>query len=91
MSLPTFCIRKNYPVDYDKISAGNYTPTGWQNRKLAEVAPLGFVTPYAGSKPSEDIAEVTACFLTYPETQWENVMTLAGEKVNRSLTKSWQW
>ena len=38
--------------------------------KLAEVAPLGFVTPYAGSKPSEDIAEVTACFLTYPEAQW---------------------
>lgn len=83
--------KKNYPVDNDKISAGNYTPTGWQNRKLAEVAPLGFVTPYAGSKPSEDIAEVTACFLTYPEAQWENVMTLAGEKGKPTLTKSWQW
>jgi len=93
--------KKNYPVDYDKISAGNYTPTGWQNRKLAEVAPLGFVTPYAGSKPSEDIAEVTACFLTYPEAQWENVMTLAGEKgkpiidqklamVKKYMKDSWQ-
>ena len=90
-----------YEIDYDKISAGNYTPTGWQNRKLAEVAPLGFVTPYAGSKPSEDIAEVTACFLTYPETQWENVMTLAGEKgkpiidqklamVKKYMKDSWQ-
>lgn len=72
--------KKNYPVEYDKISAGNYTPTGWQNRKLPEVAPLGFVTPYAGSKPSEDIAEVTACYLTYPKEQWNEVMDLAGEK-----------
>lgn len=72
--------KKNYPVEYDKISAGNYVPTGWQNRSLETVAPLGFVTPYAGSKPSEDIAEVTACYLTYTDQQWNNVMTLAGEK-----------
>lgn len=72
--------KKNYPVEYDKISAGKYTPTGWQNRKLPKVAPLGFVTPYAGSKPSEDIAEVTACYLTYPAEQWNEVMDLAGEE-----------
>lgn len=79
--------RKNYPVDYDKISAGNYVPTGWQNRKLKDVAPLGFVTPYAGSKPSEDIAEVTACYLTYPESQWNEVMELAGESGSAIITK----
>lgn len=41
---------------------------------------MGFVTPYAGSQPSEDIAEVTACYLTYPVEQWNDVMTLAGVK-----------
>lgn len=71
---------KTYPTEeFDKISAGNYTPSGWQNRKLQEVAPLGFVTPYAGSQPREDIAEVTACYLTYPVEQWNQVMELAGE------------
>ena len=59
--------KKVYTVEFDKISAGNYVPTGWQNRSLETVAPLGFVTPYAGSQPREDIAEVTACYLTYPE------------------------
>lgn len=71
---------KNYPVEFDKISAGNYTPTGWQNRKLEVVAPLGFVTPYAGSQPREDVADLTACYLTYPQAQWDHVIELAGEK-----------
>ena len=72
--------KKKYPVEYDKISAGNYVPTGWQNRSLEQVAPMGFVTPYGGSQPSEDIAEVTACFLTYTDSQWDNVIALAGEE-----------
>ena len=72
--------KKAYTVEFDKISAGNYVPTGWQNRSLETVAPLGFVTPYAGSQPREDIAEVTACYLTYPAEQWNEVISLAGEK-----------
>lgn len=81
--------KKNYPVDYDKISAGNYVPSGWHNRDLETVAPLGFVTPYAGSQPSEDIAEVTACYLTYSPEQWNEVLELAGDDgtaiINRKL------
>lgn len=70
--------KKSYPLDYEKISAGNYRPTGWHNRSLEDVAPLGFVTPYAGSKGSEDIAEMTACYLTYPKARWNELMELAG-------------
>lgn len=72
--------KKSYPIDYEKISAGDYRPSGWQNRSLADVAPLGLITPYAGSKPSEDIAEMTACYLTYPDEQWNGVLQLAGEE-----------
>ena len=28
----------------------------------------------------EDIAEVTACYLTYPAEQWDEVIALAGDK-----------
>lgn len=70
---------KNYPQEYNLISAGNYAPTGWANRNLSDVAPLGFVTSYAGSEPREDIAEITATYLTYTDEQWDEVWKLAGE------------
>ncbi len=71
---------KNYPQEYNLISAGNYAPSGWNNRKLSEAAPLGFVTSYAGSEPREDIAEITATYLTYTDEQWDEVWKYAGDE-----------
>lgn len=71
---------KDYPQEYNLISAGNYAPSGWNNRKLSEAAPLGFVTSYAGSEPREDIAEITATYLTYTDEQWDEVWKYAGDK-----------
>ena len=71
---------KDYPQEYNLISAGNYAPSGWSNRKLSEAAPLGFVTSYAGSEPREDIAEITATYLTYTDEQWDEVWKYAGDE-----------
>lgn len=71
----------DYPVEYNTLSEGHYSPTGWQNRKtMAEYAPFGFVTNYASSQPGEDIAEVTARYLTWTDAEWEALEAGAGEE-----------
>ena len=63
---------KNYPVEYNQLSEGHYSPSGWNNRtNIAQYAPYGFVTAYGSSQPTEDIAEVTACYLTWSQEQWD--------------------
>ena len=69
---------REYPQEYNLISAASYSPTGWINRTLADAAPLGFVTPYASSEPVEDIAEITSCYLTYTDAEWNEVWAAAG-------------
>ena len=72
---------KNYPVEYNNLSEGHYSPSGWNNRnKLSDYAPFGFVTAYGSSQPGEDIAEMTACFLTWTPAQWETLKGGAGEE-----------
>ena len=63
---------KDYPTEYNKLSEGRYSPSGWNNRKkISDYAPYGFVTAYGSSQPGEDIAEVTACYLTWTQAQWD--------------------
>lgn len=76
----------NYPQEYNLISAGDYLPSGWNNRKkVSEYASLGFVSSYAGSKAVEDITEVTACYITFTDAQWAEVWANAGEEGTRKL------
>lgn len=69
---------KDYPQEYNTISAANYLPSGWQNRTAAEAAALGFITPYAGSSDVEDITEITACYITNSDAQNATVKAQAG-------------
>lgn len=72
---------KVYPVDYNKLSEGHYSPSGWHNRRnMEDYAPYGFVTAYGSSQPGEDIAEMTACLLTWTDAQWEELKEGAGEE-----------
>lgn len=72
--------QKNYPVEYNTLSEGHYSPSGWHNRKtMADYAPFGFVTAYGSSEPREDIAEVTAAYLTWPPGEWTQLKNGAGE------------
>lgn len=71
---------KPYPIEYNTLSEGHYSPSGWHNRnKLSDYAPFGFVTAYGSSQPVEDIAEVTACFLTWNKGEWDTLQKGAGE------------
>lgn len=70
----------DYPTEYNTLSEGHYSPSGWNNRTDAEVRPFGCVTAYAASEPGEDIAEVTATYLTWTDAQWETCRTQAGDE-----------
>lgn len=69
---------KNYPVEYNEISASDYSPTGWQNRTDLQAWKLGFVTPYASMEPQEDFVEVIANYLVKPDSFWTNMLANAG-------------
>lgn len=72
---------KDYPVEYNKLSEGHYSPSGWNNRhNMSDYAPFGFVTAYGSSQPGEDIAEMTACYLTWTDREWEELQAGAGEE-----------
>ena len=69
---------KNFPVEFNTISASDYAPTTWQNRSDAEAYRLGFVSPYAGNLPNEDFVEVLARYLTRSDATWNAMLTTAG-------------
>lgn len=74
-----------WPQDYNLISAKDYSPSAWHNRNFGEAAKLGFVTQYAGSQAREDIAEVTACYITYTDKDWQKVWNAAGEEGGKMI------
>lgn len=78
----------NYPQEYNLISAEDYRPSGWHNRhELADYASLGFITDYAGSMPVEDITEVTCCYVTFTDEEWNAVFEAAGEQGRAKLNQ----
>lgn len=72
---------------YNLISASDYAPSSWHNRKFEEAAALGFISSYAGSQPREDIAEVTARYITNTDADWERLRAAAGEEGNKKLNQ----
>jgi len=71
--------KKNYPVQFNQISKGLYSPLGWQNKSASEAASLGFVSPYAASQIREDFVEIIANYLIKSDTEWNNILTLASK------------
>ncbi len=72
--------KKNYPTEYNQISAADYSATGWQNRTEQQAWKLGFVTPYAGMEPQEDFVEVIANYLVKPDGFWENMLAMQEQR-----------
>jgi substrate import-associated zinc metallohydrolase lipoprotein len=68
---------KNYPTEFQTISASDYGPLTWQNRTDAQAAKLGFVSNYAGKLPDEDFVEVLARYLTRDEATWNAMLVTA--------------
>lgn len=58
---------KNYPMNYNEISAGKYSSSGWQNRSEKQAWELGFITPYSSKEPQEDFVEMISNYVTNPK------------------------
>lgn len=71
---------KMYPNDFEQISAGNYTPMGWQYLTESEAAKKGFVSVYSASQAREDFVEIIANYLVKTDKDWNNTLMLAGEE-----------
>lgn len=71
---------KDYPTDYNLISSGNYSSSGWQNRSDQEAWSLGFVTPYASNEPREDFVEMISVYITEID-YWNKMMAYSGTNV----------
>jgi substrate import-associated zinc metallohydrolase lipoprotein len=80
----------NYPVEYRALSEGHYSPSGWTNRTDPwEYAPYGFVTNYGSSEPDEDMAEITACYLSWTQAQWDELRMNAMIDENGNPAEGW--
>lgn len=78
----------DYPQEYNLISANDYRPNAWFNWKTTQdYASLGFISSYAGSMPVEDITEVTCCFVTFTDEEWDSVFLAAGEEGRKKLNQ----
>lgn len=67
---------KIYPTEFREISNGHYVPSEWRDRGV-EISSEGFVTGYAASEYNEDFAETVACYITYTDARWEQLLDAA--------------
>ncbi len=68
---------RNFPVDFNLISAGKYHTSDWINVDDDEAPTEGFVTGYASSEPNEDIAELFSTYVTSTDKVWNQIMNQA--------------
>ena len=62
---------KNYPTDFQEVSAGKYHTGDWINVDDADAPLEGFVTGYASSEYNEDFAEIYATYITSSDKSWQ--------------------
>ncbi|WP_155993520.1 putative zinc-binding metallopeptidase [Prevotella sp. P6B1] len=68
---------RNFPTDFNLISAGKYHTSDWINVDDDEAPLEGFVTGYASSEPNEDMAEVFSTYVTSTDKVWNQIMNQA--------------
>ena len=70
---------KVYPKEFEQLTPGTYSPTGWQNRSDKEARHMGYVGAYASSQPREDFVETIARFITKSDADWQALLDEAAE------------
>ena len=68
---------KNYPKEYESISAGHYETEGWAGRADTTAWQLGFVSNYGSSQAREDFVEIIANYIVKDDAWWANTLTVA--------------
>lgn len=71
---------KDYPPDFEKISEGRYVSGDWYLETDQHALQTGFVSAYAMSEPREDIAELTAEYITHDADYWQKLLSNAGQQ-----------
>ena len=69
---------KNYPTDFQEISAGKYHTSDWVNVEDADAPKQGFVTGYASGEYNEDFAEVFSTYVTSTDKVWNQILLQTG-------------
>lgn len=78
----------DFPVEFNEISAADYDPSTWFNRKTeSDFLPLGFITAYAGSQPREDFVETLSRYVTWPHEEWNRRVAAAGAEGGAKMVK----
>lgn len=65
------------PTAFNTISSGLYDAMGWAQKSDTIQASLGFVTPYGSSQAGEDWVETLACYVTYNQDRWNQLLNSA--------------
>lgn len=80
---------KNYPTDFNLISASNYQSTSWVNITDQQALNMGFVSKYASSETQEDFVEIIAIYVTNSPEYWDTLVGNANatgqELINQKL------
>ena len=63
-----------FDKNYEKISAGNYLPSGWTNVSDDEARQKGFITPYSMSGKDEDFVEMVSMIMVYGREWYERTV-----------------
>ena len=71
---------RNFPTDFNLISAGKYHTSDWINVKDDEAPMEGFVTGYASKEPNEDMAEVFYTYVTSTDVVWNQILDKAASE-----------
>lgn len=69
---------KDYDPNYQRISQGKYVSGDWYTFSDTDALTSGFITPYAMSEAREDIAEMTAMYITQTPAEWAARIKTAG-------------
>lgn len=80
---------KNYDVDFERISSGDYVAGDWYLVSDSDAHKKGFVRNYGMSSPAEDFADMTSIFICNTPSEWQAHLTLAGTdgaaKINQKI------
>ncbi len=76
---------KNYPPEFNLISASDYQSGSWVNLSEKEALKMGFVSKYGSSETQEDFVEIIAVYVTNSEEHWKGLLSQAGENGSAKL------
>lgn len=80
--------RKPYDTNYDRITESSYVGSDWYQIYDEQALQMGFISPYAMDRGSEDFAEMLSIFVTNTADTWESYLEAAEPNPNSPYYKA---